>query len=38
LICPLVEESESLDLAAAEARYEALRQAFATRSASSTAG
>jgi ATP-dependent DNA helicase RecG len=27
-ICPLVEESESLDLAAAEARYEALRQAF----------
>jgi ATP-dependent DNA helicase RecG len=27
-ICPLVEESESLDLAAAEARYEALRQTF----------
>jgi ATP-dependent DNA helicase RecG len=27
-ICPLVEESESLDLAAAEARYAELRQAF----------
>jgi ATP-dependent DNA helicase RecG len=27
-ICPLVEESETLDLAAAEARYEALRQTF----------
>ena len=37
-ICPLVEESESLDLAAAEARYEALRKtSSATRSASSTA-
>jgi ATP-dependent DNA helicase RecG len=27
-ICPLVEESETLDLAAAEARYEELRQTF----------
>jgi ATP-dependent DNA helicase RecG len=27
-ICPLVEESESLDLAAAEARYEELRKVF----------
>jgi ATP-dependent DNA helicase RecG len=27
-ICPLVEESEALDLAAAQARYDALRQVF----------
>ena len=38
-VCPLVEESESLDLAAAEdARRRCCACASATRSASSTAG
>lgn len=30
-VCPLVEESEKIDLAAAEARYEDLRQRFGTK-------
>ena len=30
-VCPLVEESESIDLAAAEERYEALKQRFGDR-------
>ena len=35
-VCPLVEESEALDVAAAEERAEALRAFSATRSASCT--